>query len=73
MKRPHRESGRGAAVTRQADDREPMPKVLEPQPGWVPELVSVLVDLHRKRASRFAHAGLYARRREHGRYPDRAA
>ena len=32
MKRPHRESGRGATVIRQADDRQPTAELSEAQP-----------------------------------------
>ena len=76
MERPHRASGRGATVIRQADDREPTPKPSAPQPlqpEWVPELIAVLIDLHRKRACRHAYAGFYARRRTNGQYPAQAA
>lgn len=42
-------------------------------PAWVPELVALLTDLHRRRASRFAFVGQFAKQRRGGRYSDAAA
>ena len=68
----------GAPVVHGSERAEPTRNKPKPQPpAWVPELVAVLIDLHRKRSTRFAHVGLYAelrgRRQPPPHFPDQAA
>jgi hypothetical protein len=72
-----RPEGSGSVVVDPASRHsEPTPKRDQSQtrqPEWVPELIGVLVELHRRRESRHAFASVYARKRGAGRYPDHAA
>lgn len=53
----------GAPVVHGSERREatPKPSISQQPAPWVPELVDILVEQHRRCASRFAHVGLYER------------
>jgi hypothetical protein len=74
MRNPSAQAGASNGLARRSNEAS-TPKLCAPQspPAWVPELVTLLVELHRRRASRHAFAGMFARRRSEGQYPDAAA
>jgi hypothetical protein len=66
----------GASASLASDNEASKPKTADAQPSqpaWVPELIDLLIDLHRRRASRHAYLGVYAQPRPDGRYPDQAS
>lgn len=71
--------GRGAALISVADEANERyantsdTPLVQARPAWVPELVAVLTELHRRRAARFAFYQMFAWERIGGHYPDQPA